>query len=175
MPVHAAHRKAGIAEIFGEHDVELFGEIGGADDGLGLQRVERIDVVHGHAHDRHLVFLLPGLDDLRLPLAAVHHERRRAVRMDQVAALLGQHRHELLVVRHHGLEFVLGAAADVEEQRDEPDAFRQQPADLLGHARAHGRVDHANHAAPTGKRHEGSLSMREGAAQNRIALSALAV
>ena len=91
------------------------------------------------------------------PLAAVHHERRRAVRMDQVAALLGQHRHELFVVRHHGLELVLGAAPDVEEQRNEPDAFRQQPADLLGHARPHGRVDHADDAAPTGERHEGTF------------------
>ena len=98
-----------------------------------------------------LYFFSQRFDDLGFALAALHHERRRAVRMDQVAAVLGQHRHELLVGRHHGLELVLGAAADIEEQRDEADAFRQQADDLLGHARPHGRIDHADDAAPTGK------------------------
>src|SRR5271169_3962242 len=79
--------------------------------------------------------------------------------MDEVALLLGQYRNELLVMRHHGLEFVLGAAADVEEQRNEADAFGQQPADFLGHAWAHGRIDHADDAAPTGTRHELNLSV----------------
>jgi hypothetical protein len=56
-------------------------------------------------------------------------------------------------MRHHGLEFVLGAAADIEKQRNEPDAFGQEPADFLGDAGPHGRIDHADDAAPTGKRH----------------------
>jgi hypothetical protein len=74
-----------------------------------------------------------------------------AVGVNEVAFLLGQHRHQLLVVRHHGLELVLGAAADVEKQRDQPDAFGQQTADLLGHAGPHGRVDHSDDAAPAGE------------------------
>ena len=78
-----------------------------------------------HAHHRHFVFLLPLSDDLGLALAAEHHEGRRAVRMDEVAFLLGQHRHELFVVRHHGVKFVRGAALDVEEQRNEADTFGQ--------------------------------------------------
>ena len=65
-------------------------------------------------------------------------------------------------MRHHGLEFVLGAAPDVEEERNEPDAFGQQTAHFLGHARPHGRIDHADHAAPTGKRHDENLSTQAG-------------
>ena len=110
-----------------------------------------------HAHDRHFVFLLPLSDDLGFALAAEHHEGRRAVRMDEIAFLLGQHRYELFVVRHHGVKFVRGAALDVEEQRNEANAFGQQPADLLGHAGPHGRIDHADDTAPTGERHEGTF------------------
>ena len=120
---HAAHLETCVAKIFGEDGIELFREIGGADEALGLERVERIHMVLRHAHDRHFVFLLPGGDDLGFALAAEHHERRRAMGMDEVAVLLGQHRHELLVVRHHGVKLVRGAALDIEEQRNEADAF----------------------------------------------------
>ncbi len=107
-----------------------------------------------HAHDRSAIFLFPALDDLGFALAALHHEWRRAVRMNEVAAALGQDRYELLVGRHHGLELVLRAAPHIEEERNEPDAFGQQANDLLGHARPHGRVDHADDAAPAGERHD---------------------
>src|SRR5882724_4198667 len=106
-----------------------------------------------HGEDRHLVFLLPRLDDLRLALAALHHERRGAMRMDQVAVDFGELRDRLLVMRHHGLEFIFGAAPDVEKHRNARDALRQQSDHLLGHAGPHGRVDHADNAAPTCKRH----------------------
>jgi len=44
-------------------------------------------------------------------------------------------------VRHHGLEFVLGAATDIGERDGmKPDPSGQQPADLLGHAWPHGRL-----------------------------------
>ena len=159
-PRHAAHGEARVAEIFGEDGVELGREIGGAEDRLGLERLERVHVVLRNAHDRCLVFLLPCPDDLGFALAALHHERRRAVGMNEVAAALGQHRHKLLVGRHHGRELVLRAAPDIEEQRDESDAFRQQADDLFGHARPQGRVDHAHDAAPAGKGHAGNLSFR---------------
>jgi hypothetical protein len=71
--------------------------------------------------------------------------------MDHIALLLGQHGHELLVVRHHARELVLRAAADVEKERNEPDPFGQQATDLLRHAGPHGRVDHPDDAAPAGK------------------------
>jgi hypothetical protein len=103
----------------------------------------------------------------RFALTAQHHKRRRAVGMDEVALFFCQHGHELLVVRHHGVKLVLSAPPDVEEQRNEANAFRQQPADLLGYARPHGRVDHADHAAPTGKRHEEALRLESIAASER--------
>ena len=45
----------------------------------------------------------------------------------------------------------LGAAADIEEQWNEPDTFGQQSDDLLGYPGPQDRVDHADHAAPTRK------------------------
>jgi hypothetical protein len=77
-----------------------------------------------------------------------------AMGVDEIAARLGQYGNELLVMRHHRAEFILRAAADIEEQRDEADAFREQANDLFGHAGAHGGVDHAHHAAPAGECHQ---------------------
>jgi hypothetical protein len=73
--------------------------------------------------------------------------------VNEVAAALGKQRDALLVGRHHGRELVFGAAANIQEQRNEPDAFRQQADDLLGDARSHSRIDHAHDAAPAGERH----------------------
>jgi hypothetical protein len=92
-------------------------------------------------------------DDPGFPPAPLNHEWRRAVRMDEVAAEFGQHCDLRFVGRHHGRELVFGAAADVEKERDEPNAFRQQPDDLLGHAGPQRRVDHSYDAAPAGECH----------------------
>ncbi|MGH6676668.1 MAG: hypothetical protein ACRECE_10680 [Xanthobacteraceae bacterium] len=62
--------------------------------------------------------------------------------------LLGEHGDEFLVVRHHGMKLVGGAASDVQKKRNEAYAFGQKPADLFGYARTHGRIDHADHATP---------------------------
>src|SRR5262249_44326103 len=94
-----------------------------------------------------------GLDDLTLALASLHHERRRAVRMNEVATALREHRDLLLIRGHHRLELVLGAAADIEEERNEPDALGQEADHLLGDARPERRIDHADDAAPAGKGH----------------------
>src|SRR5262245_19749031 len=102
-----------------------------------------------------LYFFSP--DDLGFAFAALHHERRRALRMNEVAAALGKLRNALLIGGHHGGELVFRAAADIQEQGDEPDAFRQQAHNLLGHARTHRRIDHAHDAAPAGECHAAIL------------------
>ena len=67
----------------------------------------------------------------------------------EIAARLGQYGNELLVMRHHRAEFILRPAADIEEQRDEADAFREQANDLFGHAWPQGGVDHPDNSPPT--------------------------
>src|SRR5260370_41629541 len=120
---HCTHGKAGIAEIFGEDGIEPGGKVSRANDGLRLQRAQRVDVILCHAHDRRSILLFPSLHDLGLAPAALDHEWRRAVRMNEAAAALGQDRYELLISRHQGLEFVLRAAPHIEEERNEPYAF----------------------------------------------------
>ena len=73
--------------------------------------------------------------------------------MDQIALLLGQQRDLRLVARDDALELGGGAFADVEEQRDDADAFRQQADELLGRSRPHGRIDQADDAVLAGERH----------------------
>src|SRR5580704_16862814 len=103
--------------------------------------------------DRRVVFLLPARDQPGFGFAAQHHERRRAHGIDEVAGLLGQERDIALIGGHCRLELVSAAAAKIEKQRNEPDAGWKQADDLLGDARAHGRIDHPDDSTPAGKRH----------------------
>jgi hypothetical protein len=150
--------EACIAEISGEDRVELGRKIGRSDHGLHAQRRERVHVVLRDRHDGRVVFPFPAPHDLGLALAALDHEGWSAVRVNEVATALGQHRNLFLVGRHHGFELVLGAAPDVEKKRNEADPFGKQANDFLGDTGTHGRIDHSDDAAPAGKRHAPSPS-----------------
>ena len=106
-----------------------------------------------HREDRRAVFLLPGGDQPGFGLAAQHHEGRRADQVNQIALLLGQQRDLRFVARNDTLELGGGAFADVEKQRNDTDAFRQQADELLGRPRPHRRIDQAYDAVPAGERH----------------------
>ena len=151
--LHGENVETGIDEIFREHIVDRAGEIGGADEPLDLQRLQRPHLIAAGGEHRYLEFALPLFDELGLARVAEHHERRRALGMDQVAADLGELRHQRLIGRDRALELVGGAFPDAEKQRDHPDALGQHADQLFEPARPHGRLDAAQHAAPAGEGH----------------------
>src|SRR6185312_13788013 len=151
--LHAEHVEAGFGEIAREQIVDLAGKIGGADEALHLEGLQRPHMVGAGGEDRHLVLLLPFPDDRRLALVAEQHEVRRALGMDEVAALLGQRREMRLVGLDGALELVGRAAADIEEERNHADPFRQHADELLERARPQRRLDAADNAAPACEGH----------------------
>ena len=106
-----------------------------------------------HGKDCGFVFFLPVGDQAAFGFAPEHHEGRRSHRMNEVAGLFGEQRDVAFIGRHRGLELLGGPAAEIKEQRNEPDAGGEQADHLFGHAGAHRRIDHADDSAPTGKRH----------------------
>src|SRR5439155_1194043 len=89
---------------------------------------------------------LPSADDLALTRRPEEHERWRALGMDEVDADLRELRDLLL----HGVddprEFLPRATTDVEVERDDADAFREQPDELLERAGAVRRLHEADRA-----------------------------
>ena len=97
-----------------------------------------------------LIGALPFLHQLALFRKPEQHERRRAGGMDRIDAVgrLAERTHLLPVRADDALEFLDRAVADVVVRHDEPDAFGQQPRQLLDRARAACRIDDADCAAP---------------------------
>lgn len=146
-------------------------KIGRTDDGLYAHRTKRGDVVLSGGEDGRLVFLFPAADEPRFSLAAEHHEGRRAIGMNRVGALLGAERNLLLVSAHHRAKFLTRAAADVEKQRNDADAFRQQANEFLRRAGTQRRMNDARNAAPCRKSHAKFLLLSralEGRAERAI-------
>src|SRR6185437_5384507 len=108
--VHRAYGETGVDEILRERVVDIAREISRADEVLHLQRAQGRYVILAGGEDRRFVFLLPFSDEASFLGAAFHHERWRAVRMNGVAALLGEKRDLLLVGGHDGLELVARSA-----------------------------------------------------------------
>ncbi len=74
--------------------------------------------------------------------------RRRAFGMNQVHIMIRELGDQRLVMRDDMGKFLPRPTLDIEEERDDPDAFGQDAAQFLDGAGAHGRLDIADDAAP---------------------------
>ena len=87
---HGENVESRFLKIAGEHIVDTAGEISDADESFDTERAQRFDLGLRRRDDRDFEFRLPILDDFFLALENVHHERRRAFRVNQIDAFLGE-------------------------------------------------------------------------------------
>src|ERR1051325_2190382 len=78
---------------------------------VDVHRVQRVTVAHAGRDDWNPVFLLPLRNELFLCVIAPNHERRPALRMDQIDTDLRQFAHALMVDLHRTQIFVFRVLA----------------------------------------------------------------
>src|SRR5262245_12537959 len=169
--LHPKHVETRLDEIFRKQIIDAANEIGRAQDLPGLERAQRAHVVRARGEEWPLVLPLPFREQLGFALEAEQHERRRALRMDQVAAGLRELLDQGLIGRSRALEFIRRAFAYIEEQWNNADAFGQHADQLFEPARPQRRLDAADNAAPTGECHGGLLRFRSRCANSPAAPS----
>ncbi len=118
---HGEDVEAGFLKVARKHIVDAAGKISDADESFHAEPTQRFDLSLSRSDDGNFKFGFPFFDDLFFAFESVHHKRRRAFRVNQIDAFLGQF-FDLLM---HGVEraakLVFGAALKIQINRHDAD------------------------------------------------------